>query len=171
MKKSKKVLITVNLPKIAYDYLKKHFEVVWNKPQLTHDQLIKKVAPFQAVLTTIADKADDDFFEAAPHLKVIANMAVGFNNIDLQAAHRRGVVVTNTPDVLTDATADLTWALLLASARRLPEGERMIQSGHFKGVHPLMLLGTDLKGKTCHGSRALTPWRVNNFDPPCGQEL
>jgi glyoxylate reductase len=148
MKQTPKVLITVDLPKVAYDYLKKNFNVIWNKPQLTHDQLIEKVAPFQAVLATIADKADEKFFDAAPHLKVVANMAVGYNNIELQAARQRGVIVTNTPDVLTDATADLTWALLLASARRLPEGERILQAGYFKGVHPLMLLGVDLKGKT-----------------------
>jgi glyoxylate reductase len=148
MKQKPKVLITVDLPKVAYDYLQKRFAVTWNKPQLTHDQLVKKVAPFQAVLATIADKVDETIFAAASQLRVVANMAVGFNNIDLQAARQRGVVVTNTPDVLTDATADLTWALLLASARRLPEGERLLQSGLFKGVHPLMLLGLDLKGKT-----------------------
>ncbi len=83
-----------------------------------------------------------------PELKIVANCAVGVDNVDLVAAELRGVIVTNTPDVLTDATADLTWALILAVARRLKEGERLIADGKWTGFHPALLLGLELRGKT-----------------------
>lgn len=83
-----------------------------------------------------------------PELKVVANMAVGYDNVDLDAARDRGVRVTNTPDVLTDATAELTWALILAAARRLGEGERMVRAGEWTGWHPTQLLGMQLTGRT-----------------------
>lgn len=142
------VLITIDMPRIAYDKLSGRFNVTWNKPQLDGEQLLKKVKRYDALLTTLGDQVTDAVMAAAPRLKIVSNMAVGFNNIDLVAARKRGIVVTNTPDVLTDATADLAWALLMASARRLPEGERLALSGKFHGVHSLMLLGVDLKGKT-----------------------
>jgi glyoxylate reductase len=83
-----------------------------------------------------------------PRLKIVANCAVGYNNVDLVAAEMRGVLVTNTPDVLTDATADLTWALILACARRLGEGIDLVRSGRWTGWHPEQLLGMELRGKT-----------------------
>jgi glyoxylate reductase len=83
-----------------------------------------------------------------PKLKIVANVAVGYNNIDLVAAELRRVFVTNTPDVLTDATADLTWALILACARRLVAGVELVKSGHWTGWHPELLLGLELKGRT-----------------------
>jgi glyoxylate reductase len=83
-----------------------------------------------------------------PNLKIVANVAVGYNNIDLVAAELRRVMVTNTPDVLTDATADLTWALILACARRLLPGVELVKSGHWAGWHPEQLLGLELKGRT-----------------------
>ncbi len=83
----------------------------------------------------------------ATGLKVLANYAVGYNNIDLQAAARKHIVVTNTPDVLTDATADLTWALMLAVARRLVEGDALVRSGSWRGLTPTQLLGLDVSGR------------------------
>jgi glyoxylate reductase len=83
-----------------------------------------------------------------PQLRIIANVAVGYNNVDVVAAQMRNVIVTNTPDVLTDATADLTWALILACARRIPEGINLVRSGKWKGWHPEQLLGMELRGKT-----------------------
>lgn len=83
-----------------------------------------------------------------PRLKIVANVAVGYNNIDLVAAELRRVIVTNTPDVLTEATADLTWALILACARRLLAGVELVRSGHWTGWHPEQLLGLELKGRT-----------------------
>ncbi|HTC20129.1 MAG TPA: D-glycerate dehydrogenase, partial [bacterium] len=81
-------------------------------------------------------------------LKCVANYAVGFNNIDWVTAKKLGIWVTNTPEVLTEATADIAWALLLSCARRIPEGERLVRSGKFTGWQPMMLLGLDLSGKT-----------------------
>jgi glyoxylate reductase len=83
-----------------------------------------------------------------PNLKIVANCAAGYDNVDVVAAELRGVVVTNTPDVLTDATADLTWALILACARRLAEGIELVRSGQWSGWHPEQLLGLELKGRT-----------------------
>lgn len=101
-----------------------------------------------AVICTLADPVTDDLLAAAPRLKIVANYAVGYNNIDVAAATRRGIVVTNTPDVLTDATADLTWALILAGARRVVEGDRWTRSGQWPGWAPTQMLGTDVTGKT-----------------------
>ncbi len=102
----------------------------------------------QAIITTLTEHIDETLLRGAPRLQVIANHAVGHNNIDLQAAKARGVIVTNTPDVLTDATADLTWALLLAAARRVTEGHRLVQTGAWTGWEPTQLLGTEVSGKT-----------------------
>ena len=102
----------------------------------------------EAVICTLADPITDDLLAAAPRLKIVANYAVGYNNIDVAAATRRGIVVTNTPDVLTDATADLTWALMLAVARRVVEGDRWARSGQWTGWAPTQMLGTDVSGKT-----------------------
>ena len=101
-----------------------------------------------AVICTLADPITDALLAAAPRLKIVANYAVGYNNIDVAAATRRGIVVTNTPDVLTDATADLTWALILAGARRVVEGDRWTRSGQWPGWAPTQMLGTDVTGKT-----------------------
>jgi glyoxylate reductase len=101
-----------------------------------------------AVICTLADPITDELLATAPHLKIVANYAVGYNNIDVAAATRRGIVVTNTPDVLTDATADLTWTLMLAVARRVVEGDRWTRSGQWPGWAPTQMLGTDVTGKT-----------------------
>jgi len=101
-----------------------------------------------AAIVTLTDQIDADMIDTALRLKVLANYAVGYNNIDLNAANRRGLIVTNTPDVLTDATADLTWALLLATARRLVEGDQFVRSGRWTGWAPTQLLGAAVSGKT-----------------------
>ena len=101
-----------------------------------------------AAIVTLTDRLNADVLAAAPHLKIVANYAVGYNNIDVDAARRRGIVVTNTPDVLTDATADLTWALILATARRVIEGDRLVRSGQWTGWTPTQLLGTAVAGRT-----------------------
>ena len=94
------------------------------------------------------DSIDKDIMDAAPALRVISNYAAGYNNIDLQAATRRKIIVTNTPGVLTETTADLTWALILALARRIPEAEQFLRSGKWSGWAPTQLLGSDVYGKT-----------------------
>ena len=101
-----------------------------------------------AAIVTLTDRLDATVLAAAPHLKVVANYAVGYNNVDVEAARRHGIVVTNTPDVLTDATADLTWALILATARRVIEGDRLVRSGQWEGWTPTQLLGAAVAGRT-----------------------
>ena len=101
-----------------------------------------------AAIVMLTDRLDADVLAAAPRLKIVANYAVGYNNIDVDAARQRGIVVTNTPDVLTDATADLTWALILATARRVIEGDRLVRSGQWTGWTPTQLLGTAVAGRT-----------------------
>jgi glyoxylate reductase len=101
-----------------------------------------------AAIVTLGDRIDAETIHAATRLKILANFAVGYNNIDLAAARQRGLIVTNTPDVLTDATADLTWALILATARRVVEGDTLVRSGHWTGWSPTQLLGAEVSGKT-----------------------
>lgn len=101
-----------------------------------------------AAIITLGDFIDAETIRAATRLKILANYAVGYNNIDLAAARARGLIVTNTPDVLTDATADLTWALLLATARRIVEGDALVRSGRWTGWSPTQLLGAEVSGKT-----------------------
>lgn len=101
-----------------------------------------------AAIVTLSDRIDPDVLSGATRLKILANYAVGYNNIDLMAARKKGVFVTNTPDVLTDATADLTWALLLATARRIVEGDHLVRSGNWSGWAPTQLLSSDVSGKT-----------------------
>ena len=101
-----------------------------------------------AAIVTLGDRIDAETIHAATRLKILANYAVGYNNIDLAAARQHGLIVTNTPDVLTDATADLTWALLLATARRVVEGDALVRSGRWTGWSPTQLLGAEVSGKT-----------------------
>jgi glyoxylate reductase len=113
------------------------------------DELLRRVAGCDGVLTLLTDRVDDEFLDAAgPRLRVVSNYAVGFDNIDVPACARRGVAVGNTPGVLTDTTADLAWALLMAAARRLPEGDRYVRDGRWKTWGPLLLLGPDVHGAT-----------------------
>ncbi|MGC3976066.1 MAG: D-glycerate dehydrogenase [Nitrospira sp.] len=102
----------------------------------------------EAAICTLTDRVDASMLAEATRLKILANYAVGYNNIDLAAAKARGIVVTNTPDVLTDSTADLTWALLLAVTRRVAEGDAYVRSGDWSGWAPTQMLGTDVSGKT-----------------------
>lgn len=110
-------------------------------------ELLARMADKQAVLTCITDRVDDEFLDAAPQLKIVGNFGVGYNHIDVAAARKHGVIVTNTPDVLTDATAELTWAIILDAARRVSEGDRLIRRGGWTGWRPDFLLGTGLRGK------------------------
>lgn len=104
--------------------------------------------PYDAVLCLLTDAIDAETFDAAPNAKIFANYAVGFNNIDTEEAKRRGIVVTNTPDVLTDTVAEHTVALMMSVTSRIAEGDRFMRAGKYDGWAPMMLLGMDLKGKT-----------------------
>ncbi len=103
---------------------------------------------FVGIVPLLSRRMGEEEFAALPELRVVAQCAVGYDNIDLAAAGRRGISVTNTPDVLTDATADLTWALILAVARRLKEGVQLLERGEWEGWSPTQLLGLELKGAT-----------------------
>jgi glyoxylate reductase len=115
---------------------------------LPREELLVHVAGADAVLTLLFDRVDEEFLQAAgPQLRCVANVAVGFDNVDLEAAARHGVLVSNTPGVLDDATADLAMALILAATRRLGEGERLVRSGRPWSWGMGFMLGTDLRGK------------------------
>jgi glyoxylate reductase len=115
---------------------------------LTRGELRAGVAGCDAVLCLLTDQIDEPVLEAARGCRIFANMAVGYNNIDVGAATRRGIMVTNTPGILTEATADLTWTLILAVARRVAEGDREMRGGRFPGWGPLYMLGGDVAGTT-----------------------
>ncbi len=113
------------------------------------DELLRRVAGVDGVLTLLTDRVDDAFLDAAgPGLKVVSNYAVGFDNVDVAACARRGIPVGNTPGVLTETTADLAWTLLMAAARRVPEGDRYVRDGRWTTWGPLLLLGPDVHGAT-----------------------
>jgi glyoxylate reductase len=111
--------------------------------------IIDKVKDVDALVSLLSDKIDAEVFNVAPKLKIVAQLAVGFDNIDVQEATKRGIYVTNTPEVLTDTTADFAWALLMAVARRVAEADRYVRNGQWKvGWHPSMLQGRDIYGAT-----------------------
>jgi lactate dehydrogenase-like 2-hydroxyacid dehydrogenase len=113
------------------------------------DELLRRVAGCDGILTLLTDRVDDELLDAAgTQLRVVSNYAVGFDNIDVAACARRGVAVGNTPGVLTETTADLAWALLMAAARRLPEGDRYVRAGQWRTWGPMLLLGPDVHGAT-----------------------
>jgi lactate dehydrogenase-like 2-hydroxyacid dehydrogenase len=113
------------------------------------EDLLRRVAGCDGVLTLLTDRVDDEFLDAAGSgLRVVSNYAVGFDNIDVPACTRRGIPVGNTPGVLTDTTADFAWALLMAAARRIPEGDRYVRAGRWQTWGPLLLLGPDVHGAT-----------------------
>jgi len=151
MKKDFTILVTREIPKQGLDILKKNFKnVIVNTRDrnLTHNELVKMVRGVDAVLCLLSDRIDAEVISNMDRCKVISNYAVGFNNIDVDEATKRGIIVTNTPGVLTDATADLTWALILAVTRRIVEADKFVRCGRFKGWAPMLLLGTELAGKT-----------------------
>ena len=122
---------------------------VWGEPRPpTADELAERAARCSGILTMLTERVDAALLERCPGLRVVANMAVGFDNVDVDAATARGVLVTNTPGVLTEATADLTLALMLAAARRLPEGSAAVREGRWGPWDPGWLLGRDLGGLT-----------------------
>lgn len=141
------VLLTRTLPPRAMALLQSRVTLTCNPNDraLTRDELRRLIIGQHGVIAMLTDRIDADLLDAAPDLKVVANYAVGDNNIDLEAARARGVTVTNTPGALTDATADLTWALILGITRRIGEGERMVRAGQWTGWAPTQLVGMALR--------------------------
>lgn len=140
------VLATRELPE-PFDTLRSDFDVRVLGYAPSERELAAEIPGVDALVCLVDDPVTETVIQAADRLRVIASYAVGVNQIDRAAAAARGIVVTNTPNVLTDATADLTMALLLALARRIVEGDRMVRTGGFAGWSPDLLLGRDLKGK------------------------
>ncbi|MDR4507509.1 MAG: D-glycerate dehydrogenase [Candidatus Brocadiaceae bacterium] len=145
------VYITRQIPDEGISKLKEFcttVEINQNDRPLSYDELLEKGRDKDGVLSMLSDRIDARFIDEAKNLKVIANYAVGYDNIDIEAAKKRGIVVTNTPGVLTDSTADMAWALLFAINRRIVEGDAITREGKFAGWGPLFLLGRDIVGKT-----------------------
>ena len=150
MKKSN-VFVTRLIPQANIDELKKHFdgEVNYEDHALPKVELQAKAKGRDALLTLVTDAVDGELLDAAgPQLKIVANYAVGFNNFDLAAATKRGVILTNTPGVLDDATATHTWALLLSTARRVVESDKYLRQGKWKGWAAMDFIGLDVDRKT-----------------------
>jgi len=147
---SQKILVTGNLPAEVMDPLRKKYEVeahAEDRP-MERQQLLSRIGDRDGLLCMITDAVDEELLGRAPRLKMIANMGVGYNHIDIAAATRRGIPVSNTPGVLTDATADLAFTLILAVARRVVEGDRRVREGKFKLWAPFLFLGREVSGKT-----------------------
>lgn len=145
------VVVTRRLPEPVHAALAREFDARLNPEDrpLTVDGLKEALRSADALLTTVTDKVTDEVLATEPRrAKLVANFGVGFNNIDVEAAKARGIVVSNTPDVLTDATADLAVTLLLMAARRTGEGERHLRAGQWTGWRPTHMLGTHVTGKT-----------------------
>jgi glyoxylate reductase len=128
--------------------LEDHCDVdLHSQGDLPRDQLLTRIVGKQGLLAVVTDALDRAVFEAGADLKVVSTIAVGYNNIDIAAARERGIIVTNTPDILTESTADLTWTLILGIMRRVVEGDRLVRRGQWKGFALDFMLGSDLRGK------------------------
>jgi len=143
------VLLTKRIPSTVLARLEESCDVDLNdgEADLTPAQLLERVRGKQGLIAVLTNAVTRQVLEAGTELKVIANIAVGYNNIDVAAARERGVIVTNTPDVLTESSADLTWALILGITRRIVEGDRLVRAGQWKGWALDFMLGTELGGK------------------------
>jgi glyoxylate reductase len=143
------VLVARRLPSSVQALLRQHVDVdVNDEPrELADEELAERLAGKQALISVVTTKVGAALLESAPDLRIVANVAVGYDNIDVPSARRRGVIVTNTPDVLTEAVADFTMALILAIARRVVEGDRLVRAGGWRGWALDFMLGSELRGK------------------------
>ncbi|MBL8822973.1 MAG: D-glycerate dehydrogenase [Planctomycetia bacterium] len=145
-----RVFVTRRIPDAGLQLLQGQCDMdIWSEPLPPPYEILKqRSADCAGVLSLLTDRIDEEFFVACPRLKVVSNFAVGYNNIDVKAATARGIRIGNTPGVLTDATADIAFCLLIAAARRLVEGHQYSLSGEWKTWEPLGHIGLDLAGKT-----------------------
>ena len=150
MSKLPLVFVTRQIPETGIAYLsgRARIEVWEHKEPPPYQELVAKTQNSDGLLCLLTDRIDRQLIECSPHLKVISQMAVGYDNIDIVAATEKKIPVGNTPGVLTEATADLTWALLLAAARRIPEAQKYVKDGLWKTWEPTLLLGADLTEAT-----------------------
>ena len=145
----KKVYVTRPIMSAGIDLLKEHFEVTVQPEErdLTAEEFLKEIQGYDSVLSMLTNKIDEETFKAAPSVKVFANYAVGYNNIDVDMASEYGVAITNTPNALTMATAELAWALLFAASRHVVPSDKMTREGKFTGWDPMGFLGQPVSGK------------------------
>ena len=144
-----RVLVTNRIPAAVLQHLESDLEIDYHTEQnaLSRDQLLDRVRDKHGLLCVVTDTIDAGIIKAGSQLRVIANIAVGYDNIDIATAKKHGIVVTNTPEVLTESVAELTWGLILNVTRRVVEGDRLIQSGVWKGWALDFMLGMELFGK------------------------
>ena len=145
-----KIFVTREIPQAGLDFLKGYDIKVFTKDRkIKKSELLLGVKGASAILSILTEKIDGQVLDSAgPQLRIVANYAVGYNNIDLVACDKRGVMVTNTPGVLTDTVAEHAIAMMMSIARRIPESDRFTRAGKYKSWGPLLLLGSDLRGKT-----------------------
>lgn len=145
-----KVFVTRLIPEKGLDLVREFCEAdIWpHEMPPGRAELIARVAQVEGLISLLTEKVDAGLMDAAPHLKVVSNMAVGVDNIEVDAATARGIPVGNTPGVLTDATADMAFALMMSAARRVVEGDKYVRSGKWKTWEPKLLLGADFAGAT-----------------------
>lgn len=150
MSKKPKIFLTRPIPPESMELLKQESELTYNSDDhvLSREELIAGLAGQDGLLCTLMDGIDGELLDTNTRLKVVANYAVGYNNIDIAAATARKIPVTNTPGVLTDSTADMAWALMFAIGRRVVEGDQLVRSRKWQGWGPLQLLGQDITGAT-----------------------
>src|SRR5713101_6567704 len=143
------VLVTKRIYPEAVELLKQHAEVdyVDSDDGLSAEELARRIKGKQAVVSQLTDRFDAAVIDGLEGVRSISNVAVGFDNIDVAAATRKGILVTNTPDVLTDTTADFAWTLLMAAARRVVEADRFVREGKWKQWEMMLLMGGDIHGK------------------------
>ena len=146
----KKIYISAQYPGGSIERLRKKYEVreFQGERLPTRKELLEGARGSSAVITTVSDSVDKEFIDMLPGLKIVSNCGVGYENIDVDYATGKGIMVTNTPDVLTETTADLAWTLLMSVARRVIEGDAYVRGGEFKCWHPSLLLGHNVHGKT-----------------------
>jgi len=144
-----RIFVTRRIPEAGVERLKEHFEVEVSPldRNLTRDEILRMAAGAQGMVSMATDSIDSGCIDGLSGIRIIANYAVGFNNIDIDYAREKGIVVTNTPGVLTEATADIAMALILCVARRIVEGDRLLRRGDFKGFYPTFFLGVELENK------------------------
>jgi glyoxylate reductase len=147
--KRNRIFVTRRIPEAGLEMLKEHFEVEVSPldRDLTTDEILQMAAGAQGMVSMATDSLDKDCIDGLSGIQIIANYAVGFNNIDIEYAREKGMTVTNTPGVLTEATADIAIALILCVARRIVEGDRLMRRGDFKGFYPTFFLGVELENK------------------------
>lgn len=146
----KRVLVTKDILDSGIEMLQEKYEVVVRRTSeaMTRKEMLEEFPKYDGIITMLSDQIDKEILEAAPRVKVYANYAVGYNNFDVESGKKKGVAMTNTPDVLSDSTAETAWALLFAASRRIVEADRFVRDGKWDDFSLKLLLGQDVHGKT-----------------------